>query len=436
MSKHVIVISEDALFYEDTEVLKELPVFGSIWEKAAKVKHVRSIYPSLTYPCHTTMMTGCYPDRHGIVNNELSHLTELSSDWNWFYDKVKVPSIFEAAKDDHLSTAGVFWPVTGNCKAIDYLVDEYWPQSEQETMQECLVYSGTSKDVLEKCVEPHMWMFRNRIHPYCDEFVSAVACSIIREYKPNLLMIHPANIDAYRHETGLFSPKVTHGLHEIDNWLGWLIKATKDAGIYEDTDFFIVSDHGQINIQRVVCPNVVFARNGLIKVADDGTVEDYTAMIKSTGASAQVFLKNPSDHEAYEKTYRLLKEMCEEGTYGISRVYTADEAEKEEHLAGEFSFVIETDGYTSFSGAWKGKVVREFDNSDYKFGHATHGHHPDKGPTPTIIAFGPSIKEGAVVEKCNLTDEAPTFAAALGIKLENTDGNVIREILKDEIIGE
>lgn len=432
MSRHVIVISEDALFFEDTEVLKELPVFGSIWDQAAKVEHVRSIYPTLTYPCHTTMMTGCYPDRHGIVNNELSNVTELASDWNWFYDKVKVPSIFDAAKANGLSTAAVFWPVTGNCRSIDYLVNEYWPQSENETMQECLAYSGTSKEVMEKCVEPNLWMFRSRIHPYCDEFLTATACSIIREYKPNLLMIHPANIDGYRHQTGLFSPMVTHGLHEIDNWLGWIIKATKDAGIYEDTDFFIVSDHGQINIKRVVCPNVILARNGLITVGEDGKVADYTAMIKSTGASAQVFLKDPSDEAAYEKTWRVLKEMCEEGIYGISRVYTAKEAAEEERLAGDFSFVLETDGYTSFAGDWSGSVVRGFDTTDYKFGRATHGHHPDLGPSPTMIAFGPSIREGAVVRQCNLTDEAPTFAAALGIRLDEADGNVIDKILKTE----
>lgn len=114
MGKHVIVISEDALIYEDTATLEQLPVFGSIWKKAARVEQVRSIYPTLTYPCHTTMMTGCYPDRHGIVNNELSNVKELSSDWNWFYDKVKVPSIFDRAKEKGLSTAAVFWPVTGN----------------------------------------------------------------------------------------------------------------------------------------------------------------------------------------------------------------------------------------------------------------------------------------------------------------------------------
>lgn len=430
MSKHVIVISEDALVYEDTLTLRELPVFGSVWKDAARVRHMRSIYPSLTYPCHTSMMTGCYPDRHGIVNNELTNLKEKSSPWHWFYDDVKVPSIFDAAKAAGLTTAAVFWPVTGNCKSIDYLIDEYWPQSEDESMRDCFLHSGSTPEVVEKCIDPNLWMQVNRTHPNCDEFITACACSMIREFKPNLLMIHPANIDGYRHQTGLFSPKVTHGVHEIDNWLGWLIKATKDAGIYEETDFFIISDHGQINISRVMCPNVELARRGLIDVDAEGNVRDYTAMVKSTGASAQVYLKDPTDKAALARTAEALDDMCKAGTYGISRVYTAAEAEAEEHLAGDFSFVIETDGYTSFGNDWMAPMCRAHDTTDYRFGRATHGHQPDKGPQPTLIAFGPSIKPGVVLDSRRIVDEPVTVAKALGLDMGDVDGHAIDEILR------
>ncbi len=430
MAKHVIVISEDAMVYEDTLTLRELPVFSSIWPKTARVRHMRSIYPSVTYPCHTSMMTGCYPDRHGIVNNELTNLQECSSPWHWFYDQVKTPSIFDAAKAAGLTTAAVFWPVTGNCRSIDYLVNEYWPQSPEESMRQCFLNSGSTPEVVEKCVDPHLWMQVNRTHPWCDEFITACACSIIREYKPNLLMIHPANIDAYRHQTGLFTPKVTHGLHEIDNWLGWLIRATKDAGIYEDTDFFIVSDHGQINISRVICPNVELARRGLIQVDGSGQVTDYVAMVKSTGASAQVYLKEPDNEQALARTEMVLKEMCQAGIYGISRVYTAQEAAQEERLAGEFSFVLETDGFTSFGNDWTGALCRTHDVTDYRFGRATHGHQPDKGPQPTLIAFGPSIRPGVVLDRGSIVDEPATVARVLGIDMGDIDGKVLEELLK------
>ena len=97
-------------------------------------------------------------------------------------------------------------------------------------------------------------------------------------------MIHPANIDAYRHQTGIFSTKVTHALHEVDLRLGELLKAVKDAGIENDTDIFIVSDHGQINITRVIAINALLAERGLITVGADGEVADYVAISKSTGS--------------------------------------------------------------------------------------------------------------------------------------------------------
>lgn len=430
MDKHVIVISEDAMVYEDTFSLRDMPVFGSIWSQAARVKRMRSVYPSLTYPCHATMMTGCYPMRHGIVNNEVETLFELSSPWNWFYDKLKVPSIFDAAKTRGLSTAAVFWPVTGHCNSIDHLITEYWPQTPEESTRDCFLNSGSSKDLVERCIDPHLWMQINRTHPYCDEFINACACSIIREYKPNLLMIHPANIDAYRHQSGVFSPLVSHGLHEIDNWLGWVIKATKDAGIFENTDFFIVSDHGQINITRLVHPNVELMKRGLISIDADGKVLDYVAAVKSAGASAHVYLKEPYNIEAYDLTYRTLNSMCDEGVFGISRVYTVHETGKQEGLAGTFFFVLETDGYSSFGNDWLGAVCRGHQANDYRFGRATHGHHPDTGPQPTLIAFGPSIRQGVIREQGSIVDLAPTIASIMEVDLGEVDGWPMEDLLR------
>lgn len=430
MAKHVIVISEDAMVFEDTETLKRLPNFGAIWERSARVNRVRSIYPSITYPAHATMMTGVYPDRHGIVNNEVPRMGEKSSDWEWFARSLRVPTIFDAAKAAGKSTAAVFWPVTGDHPAIDYLINEYWPQSKEESMRDCFLHSGTTEEVAKKALDPNLHLQVNRTHPYCDAFIHACACSMIREFKPELLMIHPANIDAYRHETGVFSDKVTHGLHQIDLWLGEIIRATRDAGIYEDTDFFIVSDHGQMNISRSISLNAILAEHGLIDVDEQGQVRDYTAFIKSAALSAQVYLKDPEDQKALETTRELLESLCREGVYGIGRVYTAQEAEEEEHLAGGFSFVLESDGITTFSNDWNRPLVRILDNSDYRFGRATHGHQPDKGPQPTLIAFGPDLKEGAVMERANLTDEAPTFARALGIRMENTDGHVLEPLFR------
>ena len=428
-NRHVIVISEDALVYDDLETLRQLPSFGEIMRGGAMVKTIRSVYPTITYPCHTSMRTGAYCGRHGVVNNErCDDLTRQKGPWEWFNDAVRIGDIFEAAHAAGLTTAGVFWPVTGNHPHIDYLIDEYWPQSPEQTTEECFAASGSSPEVIEKVIRPnrHLVDWKHRVHPHCDAFVHACACSIIRQFRPNLLMIHPANIDEYRHETGVFSPLVTHGLHEIDTWLGEILKALDDAGIRETTDIFIVSDHGQMNITRSVALNALLAEQGLLTVNAEGKITDYTAIARSAAMSAQIHVKNPADTA---RVHAVLQRMADDGLYGFSRVYTAEEARREEGLYGDFSFVLETDGYTSFSNACTRPLVRPADNSDYKFGHATHGYHPDKGPQPTLLACGPHIRPGVVLERRPIVDEAPTYARILGVSLPDAEGTAIEEIL-------
>ena len=83
----------------------------------------------------------------------------------------------------------------------------------------------------------------------------------------------------------------------------------------------------------------------------------------------------------------------------------------------------------SFSNACTRPLVRPADNSDYKFGHATHGYHPDKGPQPTLLACGPHIRPGVVLERRPIVDEAPTYARILGVSLPDAEGTAIEEIL-------
>ena len=430
--RHVVVVSVDAMVYEDLEILSKLHAFEPIWDQTARVDRVKSIYPTITYPCHSTMMTGVYPDKHGVINNEHAMLCAKSAPWQHMRESVKAKTIFDYAKEQGLSTAAVFWPVTGNDKNIDYLIDEYWPQHGESTEQ-CFRDSGSSDEVIEKIIRPNKKLVENRHrkHPWADAFVMQCACDILTEFKPNLLMIHPANVDAYRHETGLFTTKVETGLHETNLWISQLVKAADDAGILDKTDFFIVSDHGQMNIRRCVALNVLLAEKGLIDVDENGEIRDWTAFAKSGGLSACVYLKNPDNQDNWNRTKAFLDELVAGETAGVSQVFTEAEAREKHHLGGDFAFVLETDDYTSYANDWTRPLVRPQDNRNYRFGRATHGYLPEKGPQPTLIAFGPHMKPGAVLSNANLVDEAPTFAHALGFEMTGIDGRCLIELFND-----
>ncbi|MEG0852462.1 MAG: ectonucleotide pyrophosphatase/phosphodiesterase [Angelakisella sp.] len=429
--KKLIVLSADALVWEDMEYFKTLPNYKKYLAGGCEVQKVRSVYPTITYPCHTTMSTGVYPNRHGVYSNYQLIPGQAPLPWRWDYSNNKCKQdIFTEAKKAGYSTAAVFWPTTGNHPDIDYLIDEYWTQSPEDTPREAWTRMGSDSRMLD-VIERNIGNNDIRKHPQTDRFIISCCCDIIRQYQPDILFLHPANIDAYRHQYGLFNDHVRFGIEETDRWIGELMEAAEEAGVLADTNLVITSDHGQLDIKRVVNPNVVLADKGLIAVNSDGTLGDWKAWCMSGGLSAVVFLKDPNDVQLYNETYELLQWMAKEGVYGISRVFTEQEANESHHLGkAGFSFVLESDDFTSFGDGFVRPMVTNFDSSDYRYGRATHGHLPHKGPQPTFMAKGPDFNENITIETANLVDQAPTYAKLLGIELAGVDGIPLDAFIK------
>lgn len=430
MKQKLIVLSADALVYEDVEQMRNMPNYKKYLEGGCRVKKVRSIFPTITYPCHTTMSTGVWPQKHGVFGNmELMPGADYVP-WKWFHPSVKwEEDIFKAAKRAGLTTAAIFWPVTGNHPDIDYLIDEYWKEPGDTDIRKVFRRAGTSEEVLD-IIEEQLQDCVIRTHPDTDEFLMRCAREIILKYQPDLLMIHPANIDTYRHQSGLFNDRITKGVEETDRYIGELMAAVEEAGLADCTNFVLTSDHGQVDMKRIVSPNVLLAEAGLIDVDEEGKVKDWKVWCQSGGTSAIVYMKDLNDKESYDKAYEVLTKAANEGVYGFTRVYTEREAREEEHLGGEFAFVLNTDGFTAFGESVVRPMVQAFDFEDYRYGAATHGHHPDMGPQPVFSAKGPAFKENVTIETANLVDEAPTFARVLGVELKGADGRVLEEFIR------
>jgi len=69
MNEKTIVLSMDAMVGEDIAHLKTKPNFSRLFEKCAQVGKMCTVYPSITYPAHVSIMTGCRPGAHGIITN-------------------------------------------------------------------------------------------------------------------------------------------------------------------------------------------------------------------------------------------------------------------------------------------------------------------------------------------------------------------------------
>lgn len=439
MKTRLLVFSVDAMVYEDLEYLSTKPNFKKLLDGCAQVKRVRSIYPTVTYPIHVTLQTGCYPEKHGVYSNYAFTTVSKEDTWQWFADVIKVENIFSVAKKAGYTTASIFWPVTGCNPDIDYLLNEYWMPQPTDTLEGAFKRAGSSDEVLEivdknRHLLPPSYTKTGRLNfmvqPFVDDFLIACACDIIRQFAPEVVFVHNGIVDGIRHKAGVFNDQVTAALDRVDMNLGDLISALEDANVLEETNVVVVSDHGQMDFDHIVKPNVLLAEHGLIDVAPDGSVLDWRAYSMSNAMSTMIFLKDPEDRATYEQVYTLLRKLAEEGKHGFSKVFTREEIKALEHMDGDFAFVLETDGQTSFSDDSRPPYISQVDLTDFRTGYATHGYLPDNGPQPIFVAKGPAFRVGEVLERRRIVDVAPTLAEVLGVSLPEAQGVSIKELLR------
>ena len=417
------------MVYEDLEYMKTLPNYQKYLNGGAEVKKIRSIYPTVTYPAHASMASGSYPASHGVISNTVFDPGNIESDWYWFHKTMEGRDIFDVAKQKGLVTASIFWPVTAGHPSIDYLIPAYWTQNPDETVFDAHRRAGVNETMI-RIMESHKEGWKEKQPPEFDQFKISCACDVLKKFKPDVLFVHPTNIDDYRHKYGVFNDKVNQGVRETDEWIGQIMRTLEETGALEETNFFLVSDHGQIDTKRIINVNVLLADAGLIRVDENGGIASWDAYCHSNGMSSLVYLRNSGDCKLLGKVGNLLNHLCEEGIYGIGRVFTRQEVLETEHLNGDFSFVLDSDGYTAFREGWMRPLLKNFEFNDYRYGRATHGYYPDKGPQPFLLAKGPAIRDGVVLEERPIVDEAPTYARIMRIELPEAEGKCIEDILK------
>lgn len=428
--KRLIVISYDAMVYEDLDLLANEPYFSKFLQEGSRVNRMLSIYPSLTYPAHTTILSGVNPGKHGIVNNEPSIAGNLKCDWFWFHQPVQVKDLHDVAKERGLTTASVFWPVTGSHPNIDFLVAEYWAQGKGDTLEAAYKRSGTSDELFEEVVKPLLPQLDSWQSPVTDEGKILLACEIIKRYRPHLLTLHLGQVDYYRHRYGVYNDHVSQGVMQSERFLQMLFEACQEAGVLEQTNFVLLSDHGQINYTRKMNLNLLFKREGFIRTDEHDNFVSWDVWAKSANFSAQIYLRDPSNRQLHERVHALLKAWQQAGDMGIGEVMLPQETSERYGLEGDFSFVIESDQTTLFFSDWREPLFSPAEILEPGYQRASHGHMPEDGPQPFFVAYGPAIRSSVILKSGRLIDAAPTMAAMLDLELPNVDGQPLDQLLR------
>lgn len=423
MNQKLFVLSMDAMVGEDLLYLQSKPYYGELLKRCSRVENVTTIYPSITYPAYVSIIIGCYPGKHGVFTNGTFKTIDGPTFWHYKQEVVRVEDIFTAARSAGYSTAAVYWPVTGCHPDIDYLIDEFFFPDPGQTIEDGFASLGSNEAALE-VVRKNLYRFPTYIGSIepdncLDDFANGCTCTMIRDFRPDVLFVHNSYIDTIRHQNGVFNEQVNKALDLADQWLGEIIEAMKEAGVYEQTNFVILSDHGQLEYTRRIKLNQLLHEGGFVRVASDGSIQDWLAFSQSNGFSATILLKR-DDKTLYESVYTYLSALKEEGKWGIGEVYTREQVNSQYGLSGDFAFVVESDGISAFYDGVGEPTVIHYDSP-----RATHGYEPQKGPQPFLLASGPGFAKQVRLDRCTIIDEAPTFARLLGIPFLQAQGTCL-----------
>ena len=428
MSQNLIVLSFDAIQSSDLDILLKLPNFSKIAKKISVVRSNYEIYPTLTYPIHATILTGVYPDAHGIFHNQKPSFDPAKPQWltlgaDWYFEKkdLKVPTLVDASLEKGHSVATILWPSTAGEKR-GYNLPQIWLGRDKNIDQKQLYERASSPNIFSRYFDDYISHY-----DISDPLISLtygieIALDILRTYRPNLLLGYVFYMDHVRHVYGDKTNETLECLRQLDIILGRFIQAASEIGTLENTNFVILGDHGQIDVENLLYLNVILQEYGLIITDGAGNVKSYDAYSFSTGFSTQINAYNHDDMKVKEKVHRALVDIQNRYPNLIERIYTAEEVKEEERLSGDFWFVLEGRLGTLFMDEVDGLAVVPKGSPRFKANRASHGHHPSKGEKPPLIAWGPGIEPGVSVERGEMIDVCPTLAALMGVSMPQAVG--------------
>jgi predicted AlkP superfamily pyrophosphatase or phosphodiesterase len=435
--KHLIIISLDALSSLDFDIMLTLPNFNSYLQQASYCRKVYSVYPSLTYPAHTSIITGQYPGNHGVVNNTFLQENSKDPDWYWYRKYIKSDTLYDKAIDNGLKVAALLWPVTGKSR-IQYNMPEIYANKPWQNQITVSLLSGSPFYQIE--LNSKFGHLRNgKKEPELDNFVHQSVLYTIKKKKPNLILIHYTDLDAQRHHFGFNSRESKDALKRHDARLGDIINTLKSEGIYSESAIVILGDHSSLDENKIIKINVLLKDKGFISIDHKGKIKSFKAICKSCDGSAYIYLKDRNDKVVLESIHALLKDISANpnaygyNDIGIEALYNSEEAYAK---GADFNcaFMLEAKNDYYFNDEYTGKLIEELDFSKGSSSHytkATHGYSPFKDNYTTMFfASGKGFKSGVVIDSMNLIDEGPTLAKLMNLTLEKADGKVIEAFLE------
>ena len=393
---------------------EKIPNLRRFLREGTYAEGVQGVVPTVTYPSHTTLVTGVSPPKHGIFANVVfDPLQKNQPTWYWYAEDIRVPTLWDAAARAGRTTASIQWPLTVGAQ-ITWNIPEFWRGGMEDDAK--LLRALSTPGLLQEA-QAQIGPFRGRIDATAeaDENRGQYAQWILEKKHPALMTLHLIALDHIEHETGVFSAEDFATLERLDAVIG-KVRETAERLAPGRAIVAVVSDHGFANFDKQLNLFTAFREAKLFAVDAKGKVTDWQAMPWVTGGSAAIILKDPNDEPTVKAVRELLAKIASDPANGVDRVLEANALHERGGYPPASFFVGLKPGWRT-GIAQDGPLV-----SSVKPG-GTHGQLPDLPDLrAAFFVIGPGVPAGRKLGVIDMRDIAPTLAHLAGLALPSADG--------------
>ena len=415
-AKYAMLISIDGFrsdFYR--EARWPTPNLQLLAKAGIQAEGLRPVVPSVTLPDHVTMITGALPLRHGIYHNRGYNPEGWQGIRYREASQIKVPTLWDAVRKAGGTSAALRWPVSQNAPVDFSFSSVGYPEGNHP--------EGFLQELEEKVTGKMTVPSPRTDYDYYqfDLELANITAYIIKEYKPNLITVHFSSTDHFQHEQGREGEKVKKAIAVADVCVGQLVEATKAAGIFEETVFFIVGDHGFEDRHTQLAWNSLLIKEGL------ATADPDRGDWKAAFVDQFLILRDPNDQETLAKVRGLLENQ----PANIRKLYRIVEREELDQLGVDPNAVLAVqpvDGVVCTTRYTHPDLVQSTPGG-------SHGLIPERPNLHAgFIAFGPGLRKGMTMPLLGMEDIAPHIAYLLGLEFEAPDGILYPGIITEALI--
>jgi X-X-X-Leu-X-X-Gly heptad repeat protein len=362
---YVILVSLDGFRYDYPQRYQAKHLLEMAARGASAPEGMLPPYPSITFPSHYTMITGLYPEHHGIIANT-------------FYDPAR-KEVYGGGSDPKAVSDGTWYGGT-----------PLWVLAEKQGMRSASFFWVGSEADIQK-TRPTYYLKFDGTFPNGKRVEQVLAwLRLPPEQRPHFITLYFGDTDAAGHRFGPDSPQVADAVHELDNQIGKLVDGIKQLNL--PVDLIVVADHGMANVKGAP---IVLDQYGLKTGLFEQIVRD-RLYPKSDAAAQQAY------EELHGKSDKFLV---------YRRALVPPELHYDSNPREGDPVVVATGPYfitatTNLQGPERVPV-------------GAHGYDPTKVPEMKAIFFaaGPDIRSGVKVPPFENVDIYPFIAKILGLDI-------------------